>query len=152
MPVHLSKTDVSRLAQSVVASVERLQPTRSITVETNTDPVCNCDPDLTRRIIENLVSNAMKHTRIDGPVRVIVSGSASAIRVAVCDDGLGVPPDRRKRIFEPYAIAGAQGAAGYESFGLGLAFYKLAAEAQGGVIRIEDGVPRGSVFSVELPR
>jgi signal transduction histidine kinase len=152
MPVRRSRTDLSRLAQSVVASVEKLQPIRSITVEATGDPVCNCDPDLTRRIIENLVSNAMKHTRIDGPVRVIVSGSASAIRVAVCDDGLGVSPDRRKQIFEPYVIAGAQGAAGYESFGLGLAFCKLAAEAQGGVIRVEDGVPRGSVFIVELPR
>jgi signal transduction histidine kinase len=152
MPVRRSSTDVSRLAQSVVASVEKLQPTRSITVEVRADPVCNCDSDLTRRILENLVTNAMKHTSIDGPVRVVVSGSHATIQISVCDEGLGVPPEARKRIFEPYAVAGAQGAKGYESFGLGLAFCKLAAEAQGGVIRIEDGVPRGSVFSVELPR
>lgn len=152
MPMRRSKTDVSMLAQSVVASVRKLQPTRSIDVEVHGDPVCNCDSDLTRRILENLVTNAMKHTSIDGLVRVVISGSAAAIRIAVYDEGLGVPPEKRKRIFEPYAVAGNQTVAGYESFGLGLAFCKLAAEAQGGVVRIEDRVPRGSDFSVELPR
>ncbi|HEX6942932.1 MAG TPA: HAMP domain-containing sensor histidine kinase [Gemmatimonadaceae bacterium] len=152
MPMRRSKTDVSMLAQSVVASVQKLQPTRNIVVESHADPVCNCDSDLTRRILENLVTNAMKHTSIDGRVRVVISGSSAAVRISVCDEGLGVPPETRKRIFEPYAVTGNQSLAGYESFGLGLAFCKLAAEAQGGVIRIEDGVPRGSVFSVDLPR
>ena len=152
MPVRRSNTDLSMLAQSVVATAQRLQPTRSIVVEVYGDPVCNCDSDLTRRILENLVTNAIKHTSIDGAVRVVISGSSATIQISVSDEGLGVPPEARKRIFEPYAVAGTQAGAGYESFGLGLAFCKLAAEAQGGVIRIEDGVPRGSVFSVELPR
>ena len=152
MPVRRSMTDVSMLAQSVVASVQKLQPARHIVVEATGDPVCNCDSDLTRRILENLVTNAMKHTSIDGLVRVVIAGSNSAIQISVRDEGLGVPPEARKRIFEPYAAAGGSSATGYESFGLGLSFCKLAAEAQGGVIRIEDGVPRGSVFTVELPR
>jgi len=152
MPVRRSKTDVSMLAQSVVSSVQRLQPTRRLVVEVTGDPVCNCDSDLTRRILENLVTNAMKHTSIDGLVRVLISGSSAAIQISVRDEGLGVPAEARKRIFEPYAAAGTQSATGYESFGLGLSFCKLAAEAQGGAIRVEDGVPRGSVFTVELPR
>jgi signal transduction histidine kinase len=152
MPVRRSNTDVSMLAQSVVASVQKLQPTRRIVVEVHADPVCHCDSDLTRRILENLVSNAMKHTSIDGSVRVIISGSPAAILLSVSDEGLGVPLEARKRIFEPYVAGGSQSANGHESFGLGLAFCKLAAEAQGGVIRVDDGVPRGSVFSVELPR
>ena len=41
---------------------------------------------------------------------------------------------------------------GYDSTGIGLAFCRLAVEAQGGSIRVEDGTPRGSVFVVELPR
>jgi signal transduction histidine kinase len=152
MPVHLLKTDVSRLAQSVVASVQKLQPTRDIAIEVRADPVCICDPDLTRRILENLVSNAMKHTRIEGAVRVIIAGSNSTVQISVRDEGLGVVPERREKLFEPYAVAGNQSVSGHESFGLGLAFCKLAAEAQGGAIRIEEGVPRGSVFTVDLPR
>ena len=152
MPVRRSVTDVSALAHSVVTAVRVLQPARDIAVETRGDSACNCDPELTRRIIENLVSNAMKHTQIEGRVRVVISGSRDRACIAVHDDGPGVPPEKRTRIFEPYSAEGLRSATGHESSGLGLAFCRLAVEAQGGAIRIEDGAPRGSVFVVELPR
>jgi K+-sensing histidine kinase KdpD len=63
-----------------------------------------------------------------------------------------VPPEQRTRIFEPYRADRLQRAAADESSGLGLAFCKLAVEAQGGAIRVEDGTPLGNVFVVELPR
>jgi signal transduction histidine kinase len=152
MPVRRSVTDLSALAHSVVTSVHIVQPTRDIAVETCGDSACNCDPELTRRIIENLVSNAMKHTEIEGRVRVVISGSRNRTYIAVHDEGPGVPPEERTRIFEPFSAEGLRSATGYESSGLGLAFCRLAVEAQGGAIRIEDGTSRGSVFVVELPR
>jgi signal transduction histidine kinase len=153
MPVQRSITDVSVLAQSVVAPLRALQPERRLTVETQGDPLCHCDRELTRRIIENLVNNAMKHTEVRGAVRVIVDGSARAVVIAVHDEGAGVPPETRKKIFDPYfSGSGLISKAGLESSGLGLTFCRLAAEAQGGSIRIEDGAGRGSVFVVELPR
>ena len=152
MPVHPSITDLSALARSVVADVRILQPTRAIVVETLGDSVCNCDPQLTRRLIENLVSNAMKHTEIEGHVRVVASGSPDRAFIEVHDEGPGVPPEKRARIFEPYSAQGLRSATGYESSGLGLAFCRLAVKAQGGEIRIQDGTPSGSVFVVELPR
>jgi signal transduction histidine kinase len=152
MPVRRSVTDLSVLVRSVVTAVRILQPTRDIAVETHGDSVCNCDPELTRRIIENLVSNAMKHTQIAGRVRVVTSGSRNRAYIAVHDEGPGVSPEKRNRIFEPYNAEGLRSTTGYESSGLGLAFCRLAVEAQGGAIRIEDGRPHGSVFVVELPR
>ena len=152
MPVRRSATDLSALVHSVVTAVRILQPTRDIAVETRGDSMCNCDPELTRRIIENLVSNAVKHTKVEGLVRVVVSGSRDTASIAVHDEGPGVPADQRTRIFEPYSAEGLRSATGYESSGLGLAFCRLAVEAQGGTIRIQDGTPRGSVFVVELPR
>jgi len=152
MPVRRSVTDLSALALAVVAAVRILQPTRDIAVETRGDSACNCDPELTRRIIENLLSNAMKHTEVDGSVRVVISGSRDSVSIAVHDEGPGVPRDKRTRIFEPYSADGLRSATGYESSGLGLAFCRLAVEAQGGAIRIEDGAARGSVFVVDLPR
>jgi signal transduction histidine kinase len=152
MPVKRSVTDLSVLAQSVVTAVRIVQPARDIAVESHSDSVCRCDPELTRRIVENLVSNAMKHTPIEGRVRVVISGSEDRASIAVHDEGLGVAPDKRSTIFEPYSSAGLRSATGDASSGLGLAFCRLAVEAQGGTIRIEDGSPRGSVFVVELPR
>jgi len=85
-------------------------------------------------------------------VRVVISGSRDTASIAVHDEGPGVPPEKRTRIFAPHSAEALRSATGYESSGLGLAFCKLAVEVQGGAIRVEDGTPRGSVFVVELPR
>jgi signal transduction histidine kinase len=151
MPIRRSLTDLSGLAHGVVSAVRMVQPTCDIAVETRSDSMCNCDPVLTRRIIENLVSNAMKVTTIDGRVRVVIAGSQYGASIAVTDEGPAVPPEERTRIFEPYRIDRPPRAAD-ESSGLGLAFCRLAVEAHGGAIRIENGVPRGNVFIVDLPR
>ena len=152
MPIRRSVTDLSALAHAVVSAVRIVQPTCDIAVETRGDSMCNCDAELTRRIIENLVSNAMKVTTIDGRVRVIIAGSQHGASIAVTDEGPAVPPEQRTRIFEPYRADRLQRSAADESSGLGPAFCRLAVEAQGGAIRIEDGTPRGNVFVVELPR
>ena len=152
MPVQRSVVDLSALADSVVSAIHSLQPTRVIAVEINGDPTCRCDAELTRRIIENLVGNAMKHTMIGGRIRVVVSGSPRTVHIAVHDEGPGVPPSMRSRIFEPFSAAGLISANGAASWGIGLAFCRLAAEAQGGTIRMVDSTTGGSVFLVELPR
>jgi K+-sensing histidine kinase KdpD len=152
MPIRQSVTDLSALAHAVVSAVRIVQPTCDIAVETRTDSMCNCDSELTRRIIENLVSNAMKVTTIDGRVRVVISSSERGASIAVTDEGPAVPPEQRTRIFEPYRHDRLQRPATDESPGLGLAFCRLAVEAQRGAIRIDGGTTRGNVFVVELPR
>lgn len=152
MPVNRSATDLSGLAHGVVCAVRAVQPTCDLSVETRGDPMCYCDPVLTRRTIENLVCNAMQVTTIDGRVRIVIGGSRESASIAITDDGPTVPPSYRNRIFEPYRCDRPQRSAADESSGLGLAFCRLAIEAQGGTIRIEDGAPRGNAFIVELPR
>src|SRR5688572_21395213 len=144
MPVRVVGTDLAALASSVVTSIRILQPARDIGIEALGDTVCDCDPELMRRVLENLVSNAMKHTVVEGRVRVVILGLADRVRVAVHDEGSGVPPENRARMFEPFSAHGLRSANGYESSGLGLVFCRLAVEAQGGAIRVEDGNPRGS--------
>jgi signal transduction histidine kinase len=152
MPIRRCVTDLSALTQAVVSAVRIVQPTCDIAVETRADSMCNCDPELTRRVIENLVSNAMKVTTIDGRVRVVIAGSGRGASIAVTDEGPTVPPDQRTRIFEPYRADRLQRAGADETSGLELAFCRLAVEAQGGAISIEEGTSRGNVFVVELPR
>jgi len=73
-----------------------------------------------------------------------------ATRLRVADAGTGVPPGERERIFERFVQA-TEGLAGVRSNrGLGLAFCKLAVEAHGGTIHVEDAHP-GAVFCVTLP-
>jgi len=150
MPIHPSEVDLMTLARSVVEGLRVLQPSREVAIEGSV-VVCRCDVELTRRVIDNLVGNAMKHTEITGRVRVVVSSTGDNARLEVRDEGSGVPREKRGVIFEPYRTESLRGPAGGPSSGLGLAFCRLAVEAQGGEIRVEDAAPHGSAFIVELP-
>ena len=151
MPMTRSLTDVSRLAASVVEAMRVLQPDRPVALECLGTCTCVCDPDLMRRVLENLVGNAMKHTGRDSRVRVVMSGSTRLLRIEVHDEGSGVPPEQRERIFEAYTTSPTPAVSRFESSGVGLAFCRLAVEAHGGTIRVENAVPRGAVFVIELP-
>src|SRR6185503_5523200 len=152
MPIRRSLTDLSVLADAVVSVVRVADPSSDIAVETRGDPTFHCDFELTRRVVENLVSNAVKVTRVGGRVRVVLSGSRERAFISVTDEGPTIPMDQRAHVFEPYRGDRLWNAAGDEASGLSLAFCRLAVEAQGGTIRIENGTPRGNVFVVELLR
>jgi len=110
----------------------------------------NADRDLIRRVLENLVDNAIRHAPEGTTVSLRSERAGEATRLLVTDAGTGVPPAERERIFERLVQA-AEGMDGIRSNrGLGLAFCKLAVEAHGGTIHIEDADP-GAMFCVTIP-
>lgn len=145
-------SDVSKYAHDVARALGALDPTRHIEVRASAPAMCECDPELLRRIIENLVSNAIKHTARGGHIAVEVTSGPAGVRIVVEDDGPGIPREARKQIFERYSAKGMRARSGEHSVGLGLAFCKLATAAHGGRIWVEDAQPHGSRFIVELPR
>jgi signal transduction histidine kinase len=151
MPVTRISVDLTTLAHEVVESFRVLQPERGIVVLGRAEALCNCDLELMRRVLENLVSNAIKHGPPSGSVLVVLSQENGKVRVAVQDEGPGIPRDRREALFEAFSAREVRTSSGYDSSGLGLAFCRLAVKAQGGTIRIEDGTPTGTAFVVELP-
>ena len=102
-------------------------------------------------MLENLVSNGIKHTPTGGRLRIEVRSLPDHARVAVQDEGQGVPPELRQRIFEKFGTVQARKDQTYHSAGLGLAFCKLALQAHGGTIGVDAADPHGSVFWIELP-
>lgn len=113
------------------------------------------DRELVRRILENLVDNAIRYAPPHSAVAIHVGGvggtPASTLEVRVCDSGPGVPEPFRKSIFEKYVQGpGAPGSA-RTRHGLGLAFCRLAVEALGGWIWVEDNLPQGCCFCLRLP-
>jgi signal transduction histidine kinase len=105
------------------------------------------DPDLFRRVIENLIDNAIRHAPEGTIVSVTAAPTETGAVVRVADQGIGVPEAQRALVFERFAQAEVTGRA---NRGLGLSFCKLAVEAHGGQIWIEDAAP-GAVFCVRLP-
>ena len=151
MPIVLSSCDLTRVANHVRATMAHWEPSRTFELDVQGSVEVACDERIIYRVLENLVSNAIKHTPEDGVIRVTIGAAAGRVRVAVADEGPGIPPDDRERIFEKFATVSARADRGYHSSGLGLAFCKLAVEAHDGSIGVDDGEHGGSVFWFELP-
>ncbi len=108
------------------------------------------DRDLLRRVLENLIDNAIRHAPEGSAVRLEATRAGAATVLRIVDAGSGVPADQRERVFERFVQASGAQSGGRTNRGLGLAFCKLVVEAHGGSIRIEDANP-GAVFCVTLP-
>ncbi len=114
----------------------------------------NADPDLLRRLIENLLDNAFKYSPQNAAVEISARLSDDdAVEFRVVDHGIGVPEEMREQVFEKYVRLERETTRGRRAGrGLGLAFCRLAVEVHGGRIWVEDAKPSGAAFCVRLPR
>lgn len=146
----VSAIDAGELAQRALEELEARASASSVRIATRIDTsTVRADRDLISRVLANLLDNAIRHAPADSDVRMAISRVADGVEIRVADAGPGVPEHMRESVFERFR-SGAE-TAGSTNRGLGLAFCKLAVEAHGGRIWIEDGAP-GAVFCVSLPR
>lgn len=109
------------------------------------------DVALVRRVVENLLDNAFRHTPRGGRIELRATRSADAIEIVVADSGPGVPAALRDSIFDRYVQADAGVDAYRANRGLGLAFCRVAMEAHGGSIAL-DPAAAGASFRLRFPR
>lgn len=107
------------------------------------------DPQLFRRILQNLVSNAIRYTP-HGRILIGVRRSAGRARVTVLDTGVGIPAERMEEIFEEFKRL-EQPEGMVNGFGLGLSIVRRIARLLGHQVFVRSRFGRGSAFSVELP-
>jgi two-component system, sensor histidine kinase and response regulator len=150
-----TEVDLVALVEQVRGTVRRRAEAEDRKFVVRSEPsslLVRGDSDLLRRLLENLIDNSLNHAPPNTSVALDVTRAENTVRIAVRDEGEGVPMVHRERIFDKYAQVHRQGAAKIRSSrGLGLAFCRLAAEAHGGRIWVEDNAPTGSAFVVELP-
>jgi signal transduction histidine kinase len=114
-------------------------------------PTWKLDEELMRRVLQNLVDNCIKYGPAGGTIDIDAASAPNKLAISVRDQGHGVPEDLRERIFEKYARIEREPSGRHrDSRGLGLRFCRLAVEAHGGRIWVEDNRP-GAIFRVELP-
>ena len=115
------------------------------------DLVVRLDRDLFARVMENLLDNATRYAPRGGRCAVAVKRDAQGVEISVGNNGPSVPTNDRDAIFGRYFQVEARRAAARANRGLGLYFCKLAVEAHGGVIHVEERGDLGAVFVVRIP-
>jgi signal transduction histidine kinase len=115
------------------------------------DTIVFADENLLKTIARNLIHNAIKFTRPGGQVSITSAHVDKFVQVSVRDTGIGIPPDVIDTIFELNSQASRRGTANERGTGLGLALCKEFIEKQGGTIRVESTVDKGTNFIFTLP-
>ncbi|AIZ44254.1 histidine kinase [Deinococcus radiopugnans] len=118
-------------------------------VESNLSPA-SADPEILRRVMANLISNAMKHTSGGGHIAVTVRSVGGAVQISVQDDGEGIPADDLPNLFAAFEQSRLTLHGRFDT-GMGLAFCKLAVEEHGGTIGVQSERGHGATFAFTLP-
>ena len=155
MPLEISRNRIGEIVDDVMKSLEPLiiGSKYEVRVEKNglENVVVNCDREIIKRVILNLVTNSLKHSMSKSPIKVTVSLEDGFVVVSVIDDGIGIPKDYHQKIFEKFGQVEMRERRQKYSTGLGLTFCKLAIEAHNGRIGLESEVGKGSRFFFMLP-
>jgi signal transduction histidine kinase len=110
------------------------------------------DPDRFLQVMANLLSNAIKHSPKGKTVRVLLQQRPNEVQVDVVDEGPGIDPAFKNKMFEKFSQADASDRRAVSGTGLGLYITRILVNKMGGTVTAESGVTGGSTFSVCLPR
>jgi PAS domain S-box-containing protein len=147
-----SEAQISALIAEAVEEVHPTAEARGQLLRMNLQPGLphvNMDVDMIRRVLINLLENAVKYTRSGDWIAVSAEREDEFLRVVVQDSGPGISAADRERIFQKFTRLQRDGRS--KGLGLGLAFCRLAVEAHGGRIWVESEEGRGSTFTFTLP-
>jgi signal transduction histidine kinase len=149
------KVDMNKLATAVYESYRPMADLKQIDFQMQlpeSSPAIAVDENLWRRVMDNLVSNAVKFSPTKGQITLRLEdaeNAGSSMRLQVIDQGPGIPVEHRDTIFDKFKIV-ASGRRDVKQVGLGLAFCKMVVDAHKGKIYMEPNAPKGSVFIVEM--
>jgi len=157
--LELGRAPLAPVFEAVAAMFAPRLAERGLRLSLALDPAASearCDPSRVEQVLTNLVGNAVKYASTGGAIeiasRAIAGPERDAMRrwveISVADDGPGIAPEHRERVFEPYVQLCPRGASG---IGLGLAICRRLVEAHGGEIRLDPRDGGGCRFAFTLP-
>ena len=135
-------------------SAQTLANARQIALE------CRCredlafrgDEELVRRMVMNLIDNAIRYTPEGGQVSVALEPNGSGVAIRISDTGTGIAPEAAPHVFERFYRGDKARSRQDGGFGLGLAIVKWIAESHNGAVELVSTPGQGSIFTVTLPR
>jgi len=153
-PLNLQSVDLAALGHEVAESMRTLAQDRAIVLETDGDTTCYGDADQLKQVFYNLLDNAIHATDVErGKIVLRVQGLEQGVRVAVTDNGAGIPEQAQAHVFERFYRADKARARARGGSGLGLAIVKATVERHGGSVESVESTPgHGTTLRFTLPR
>jgi two-component system sensor histidine kinase VicK len=109
------------------------------------------DAEKLGRVLNNILGNAIKFSPAGSTIRITLAEAGSCYRIAIRDQGMGIPATAHGQVFEVFSLARRPGTQGEKSFGLGLSISRQIIEAHGGKLWFESEEGKGTEFIIELP-
>lgn len=152
MQLELSVEILDDIIQEAVKHILRTHPKRSIEVDMQDEiiPVA-ADANLIVQVIINLIDNAIKYSEDDTTITVSVKKDTDFAVVSVADNGSGIQQSEKEKVFEMFYTGASRSSDSRRSLGLGLSLCKSIVNSHGGVIKVSDNSPKGTVVSFTLP-
>lgn len=150
----VSQVSLDQAARAAIAALGPTAEAAGVSLEAEIEPglpPARADRERLAQILRNLLANAITHSPRAGAVRVAARREGSRLEIAVSDDGPGIAPEHRERIFDRFYRVDPSRSRATGGAGLGLAIVRQLARAQGGDARVESEPGRGARFIVTLP-
>jgi two-component system sensor histidine kinase GlrK len=149
--VDLEPVEIRRIAERVTADQMLAAKARGLSFDLAVEDIMlAADPEKLRVVMDNLVSNAIKFSPEGGRIQVAARLDGNAVELDVTDQGPGIPPAERTRIFDPFYQGGRPGSGPVRGTGIGLSVVKEYVFAHGGSVEVVDSAS-GAHLRVRLP-
>ncbi len=152
LETYIEDVDLSVVARDTLTAFELVasRDGRALKIEAASPVAARTDQALVRRMVANLVRNALRHTPPGTEVLVRADRTAGKARLSVIDTGPGIPPDVQPLLFERFGAPMLRERGLRVDSGLGLAFCKSAADALGIALRVQSDGKKGTMFTIEF--
>ncbi|MCA9292054.1 MAG: HAMP domain-containing histidine kinase [Phycisphaerales bacterium] len=159
MEVVVEPASIEDLVEGLVAIMRPQAEAKSITLDTRIAagvPTIETDPGKLQQILYNFLSNAVKFSPVEGTITITASrltrqDNSPGVRIAVADEGPGIPPDMQDTIFEKFRQVDASHTREHSGTGLGLAICRELADMLGATVTLVSQPGHGATFCVDLP-
>jgi signal transduction histidine kinase len=153
-PLHETPMYLDEVVNDVVRSARVLAAAKDVSVQASAIPSAafTGDEDLIRRLLVNLIDNAVRYAPQGTTVRATIEQTAAGYCISISDNGPGIPPDVQPHIFERfYRGDAARARSQSDGAGLGLALVRWIATVHGGEVMLARSSAAGTTFTVQLP-